>query len=115
MPTKGNNSNKIKNKKVGIIILGMNNKDLVKDCLNSVKKYTTNKNYKTIFVDNGSIDGTIEIIKKDFKWVDLIENGKNLGFNGANNKGTIYAIEKYNVDYVFLLNNDTIITHKNWM
>jgi len=106
---------KDKEKKVAIIILGMNNKSLVKNCLESLKKYTTNKNYKTIFSDNGSTDGTIEMIKKDFKWVDLIENGKNLGFNGANNIGVKYAIEKYNSDYFFLLNNDTIILHKNWL
>jgi len=106
---------KLKKKKVSVIILGMNNKELVKNCLNSIKKYTKNKNYKFIFSDNGSADGTIEMIKKDFKWVDLIENKKNLGFNGANNIGAQYAIKKYNPDYIFLLNNDTIIIHKNWL
>jgi len=101
--------------KVSIILIGMNNKKLVNDCLNSLKEKTSYKNYNVIFADNGSTDGTIEMIKERFKEVDLIENGKNLGFAGGNNVGIKYALKKYDSDYYLLLNNDTIIIQKDWL
>jgi len=100
---------------VAIILLNFNNKKLVKNCLVSLRKNTSYKNYKVIISDNGSIDGSNEMIKEKFKWVDLVENGKNLGFAGGNNVGIKYALKKYKSDYYLLLNNDTLIIRKNWL
>lgn len=60
---------------------------------------------KVIAIDNASKDGTPEYIRKHFPEVDLIENGKNLGFGQANNIGIKKAYES-GADYVFLLNQD---------
>jgi len=97
-----------------IIILNLNGKEFTKNCLNSIKKNTYYKNYKVIVVDNNSSDGSQNLIKSKFKWIDLIENENNRGFSGGNNDGIKYALKKYNPDYFYLLNNDTIVT-KNWL
>lgn len=39
----------------------------------------------------------------------LIQTGKNLGFAGGNNVGLRYALKQNDMDYVWLLNNDTVI------
>ncbi len=88
---------------------------LLKECLNSLKKETDYKNYKVVVSDNGSTNGVQDLIRKEFKWVHLIENNKNLGFGGGNNIAIKYSLKKYNPDYVFLLNDDMKITRKDWL
>jgi GT2 family glycosyltransferase len=94
---------------VSIIIVSYNGGDFLLNCLNSVLK-TDYPNYEIIVVDNGSTDGSIEIIKQKFKKIKIIENGKNLGFSIGNNIG----IRSSCGDYIVLLNQDTIVT-KNWL
>lgn len=60
---------------------------------------------KIIAVDNGSSDGTLDILREKFPDVTVIEMKKNLGFGGANNIGMKIA-QKAGADYVFLLNQD---------
>ncbi|GAB4318104.1 MAG: hypothetical protein Kow0019_19520 [Methanobacteriaceae archaeon] len=55
-----------------------------------------------IVIDNGSVDGSVEFIKKNYPHFILIENRKNLGFASAVNQG----INVSNGDYLFILNND---------
>ncbi|MFQ6119730.1 MAG: glycosyltransferase, partial [Methanosarcinales archaeon] len=62
---------------VSIIVLSHNRWNEIKECLESLKK-TKYPNFEVIVVDNHSIDGTLEKIKKHFKWVKVIENDKNL-------------------------------------
>ncbi len=104
-----------KQPKVAIIIVSWNKKEIINDCLKSLAKFTDYKNCKVIVSDNGSTDGGVELIKKKYKWVDLLENGKNLGFGLGNNVALDYSIKKYNPDYFLLLNNDTIIIKKDWL
>jgi hypothetical protein len=100
--------------KVCIIILNWNSREFLKNCLNSIKKNVSFKNYKIIVVDNGSKDGSQKIIKLKFKEVILIKNKENRGFSGANNQGIKYALKKYNPEYIYLLNNDTLV-QKGWL
>ncbi len=101
--------------KVAIIILNWNGKHLLKDCLTSLRRYTEYSNYNTIIVDNGSADGSVEFLRREFPWVDVLALDRNYGFAGGNNRGIIYALKKYNPDYVLLLNNDVIIFQKDWL
>jgi len=55
-----------------------------------------------VVVDNGSSDGTAELLRGEFPEVELLELGGNLGFGPALNR----AIEKHPADPVILLNND---------
>ncbi|MDP3992360.1 MAG: glycosyltransferase family 2 protein [Nanoarchaeota archaeon] len=100
---------------VAIIIVTLNSGKFIKNCLNSIREKTGYKNYKVVVSDNGSTDGTIELVKNKYKWVDLIENGKNLYFAGGNNIAMKYALKKYNPDYFFWLNDDIKIIQKDWL
>jgi hypothetical protein len=105
----------MKTPQVCIIIPNWNGKSLLRNCLESIKTNTAYPRYETIVVDNGSKDGSVEIIKKEFPSVRLICNKENLGFPKACNQGIKHALKKYNSDYVFLLNNDTRITQQDWL
>ena len=65
---------------VSIIIVNYNTKELIKNCINSIYKYTQDIQYEIIVSDNGSTDGSIEMLKSEFPNVILIENNANLGF-----------------------------------
>ncbi|MDD3043219.1 MAG: glycosyltransferase family 2 protein [Methanosarcinaceae archaeon] len=90
-----------------MIILNFNGKEDTLECLESLKKlnYT---NYKIILVDNGSTDGSVEILKNTYPAMEIIENGENLGFSEGNNVGIRKSIEN-KTDYLLLLNNDTVV------
>lgn len=98
----------MKNPLVSIILLNLNGRLVLKDCLDSLGKIKYPR-WELILVDNGSTDGS-ETLPQDYKSLagryKLIKNKTNLGFAVANNQG--YKLSKG--DYVLLLNNDTKVT-----
>lgn len=97
-------------KKVSIIVLNWNGKELTRDCLKSIIEHTEYPDYEIIVVDNGSTDGSIAMLEEEFPDVKLIKNDTNLGFGRGNNQGMGIA----RGEYFFLLNNDTLIT-RGWL
>jgi GT2 family glycosyltransferase len=93
--------------RVTIIILNWNGKEDTLDCLHSLRR-SSYSNFTTIVVDNGSTDGSVPAIRKAFPDLVVIENRDNSGFTGGNNIGIRHALEN-GAEYVWLLNNDTII------
>ena len=92
---------------VYIIILNWNGlKDTI-ECLDSVIKLNY-PNFRLVVVDNGSTDGSTDIISRNYPKVIVLENEENLGYAKGNNVGIRYALEN-NADYVWLLNNDTVV------
>jgi len=91
--------------KLSIIILSYNTKKLLKDCLDSIAKLRKEITLEVIVPDNGSKDGSSEMVKKDFPWVKLVENNANLGFAKGNNSARKYC----NGEYILFLNSDTIV------
>jgi GT2 family glycosyltransferase len=61
----------------------------------------------TICVDNGSTDGSDELVEERFPGVELLRTGENLGFSGGNNVGLRRALEQ-GAEWVLLLNNDAV-------
>jgi len=90
---------------LSIIILNYNVKDLLLNCLESVFKDPSSKNWQVIVVDNASSDGSVEAVKKEFPGVELITSKENLGFSAGNNS----AISKVKAPTVLFLNPDTEI------
>lgn len=91
---------------ISIIIVNWNTKDLLVNCVNSILSSKPKAAIEIVIVDNGSTDGSIEEmykLKKSGKIQKIIENGKNLGFSKANNKG----IRSSKGEYILLLNSDT--------
>ena len=90
---------------LSIIIVTLNNKKILEECIESIKRNTTSTSYEIIVVDNNSNDGTRSAIRSKYPDVILVGNKKNLGFSGANNMGLKIAKGRYSV----LLNDDTYI------
>jgi GT2 family glycosyltransferase len=86
---------------VSVIIVNWNGKNLLFPCLQSLRRQTF-KDFEIIVVDNGSTDGSIELIQHHFPEVQVIALNANLGFSTANNIGIRHARGKY----IALLNND---------
>jgi GT2 family glycosyltransferase len=91
--------------KLSIVIICWNDKDLIDDCLRSIVDTVHETAYEVIVSDNGSTDGSVEMINDAYPQVRVIENGANLGFARANNVG----IREARGRYVLILNPDTII------
>ncbi len=64
--------------------------------------------YEIVVVDNGSHDDSVAKIRSAHPHMPVVETGHNLGFAGGNNAGIRYALS-HHADYVWLLNNDTIV------
>lgn len=90
-----------------IIVLTWNNFEDTAECLHSLRELNYSR-YNVVLVDNGSTDGSIERLHYIFPEVKIIKNGENLGYAGGNNIGIEYALSK-DVDYIILLNNDTVV------
>jgi GT2 family glycosyltransferase len=91
---------------VSIVILNWNGKKDLGKCIKSIWANTSYKDFEVIVSDNGSTDGSVEILeslKKKGRVHKIVLNGKNLGFGGGNNQG----IEVAEGEFLILLNNDT--------
>ena len=102
--------------KTTVIIPNYNGIKYLEDCLNFLKRSRSydlsNKGnelldkrheFDTIVVDNGSSDGSLELLRTEFSWVKVIAFDENKGFCKAVNAG----IKEADTPYVILLNNDT--------
>ncbi len=101
--------------KVAIITLNYNGKKDTLELLESLKKFQISNfkfQIKTIVVDNGSSDGSVLAIRKQFPKVDILQTGKNLGFAGGYNRGIEYA-RIWEADYFLIINNDCLIKDDN--
>ena len=87
-------------KKVSIVIVNYNGKDILRHILKSISGLNYD-NYETIVLDNASTDGSQDFVKSNFKKIKLIENRENLGYSGINS-----AIRHCKGDYILFLNND---------
>ncbi|MGE5392818.1 MAG: glycosyltransferase family 2 protein [Candidatus Saccharibacteria bacterium] len=88
---------------LSVIILNYNTKDLTRKCLRSVFGSRTQFRVEAIVSDNGSKDGSQEMIRSEFPQAGLVENNANLGFSKGNNA----AIRQAKGNFVLLLNSDT--------
>ncbi|MCK5509948.1 glycosyltransferase [Candidatus Parcubacteria bacterium] len=101
------------NHKVAIIIVNLNGFNFLKNCLNAVFNQTY-KIFDVYFVDNGSHDKSVDFVRQSFSKTKIIELDYNTGFAKGNNIGIKEALKDENVEYIALLNNDTIV-EKDWL
>ena len=90
-----------------VVILNWNGRDDTLACLESVARIDY-PNFRVIVADNGSSDGSVDAIRRAYPDVHLIENHANLGFAAGNNSAIAHALES-GAEFVFLLNNDTVV------
>lgn len=94
--------------KVAVIVLNWKGLADTCECLHALQTVTY-PNYRIIVVDNGSGGDDVRVLQERFgDSVHIIENDRNYGFGGGCNIGMTYAFD-WGVDYVLLLNNDTVV------
>ncbi|HVO43097.1 MAG TPA: glycosyltransferase family 2 protein, partial [Aggregatilineales bacterium] len=96
---------------IGIIIVNWNTRDLLRDCLRSLRDGHMSVSRRVIVVDNASSDGSAGMVRAEYPAVEVIENPVNGGFSQANNLGikALGPLNDLSVRYVLLLNPDTVV------
>lgn len=96
------------NKQLDISIITINYNGLIDTCqlIESLQQHSQKCTYECVVVDNGSKQNEAVILQNKYPHVRVIRSEVNLGFSGGNNLGIKVAKGKF----IFLLNNDTLIT-----
>lgn len=89
---------------VSIGLVTLNGKKYLKNCLNSILKQDY-PNVEILVVDNGSTDGTVDFLHKEFGQIKLETLNGNIGFAGGHNK----AIRETTGKYYVAINQDTVL------
>jgi N-acetylglucosaminyl-diphospho-decaprenol L-rhamnosyltransferase len=89
---------------ITVSIASYNTCELLRACLTSVvaRHEEGEANLQIIVVDNGSSDGSIQMVRDQFSTVELVCSSENLGYGRANNK----AFEQARGRYFVALNSD---------
>ncbi len=96
------------NLSVAVIIVNYNGYELTRDCLRSFAGAISDR-YVLIVVDNASRDNSYQKLSVEFPEAHHVQSKINLGFTGGNNLG-LEAAYALGVQYVFFLNNDTLVS-----
>ncbi|HEX2924245.1 MAG TPA: glycosyltransferase family 2 protein [Chloroflexota bacterium] len=90
--------------RISAVVVNWNTRDLLRRCLLSLYASAgVDNSLEVLVVDNGSTDGSPELVRSEFPQAILIANKDNLGFARANNQ----AMSKASGDYLLLANTDT--------
>lgn len=90
---------------VAVIIVNWNTRELLQQALATLYEKTPNVSLEVVVVDNGSSDGSVDLVRDQFPDVAIVPLPENLGFAKANNIGFAHS----SAPYVLLLNSDTIV------
>lgn len=90
---------------LSVIIVNWNTCALLAECIAAVERETASIPHDIWVVDNGSSDGSVAMVRRDFPHVRLIESSVNLGFARANN----LAMQRSAGRYLLLLNTDALV------
>lgn len=89
--------------RASVIVVSYNSRYYLEPCIDSILPQLGAQD-ELIVVDNGSADGSGDLVRSRYPQVRLIE-GENLGYAGGNNRGAAQAAGKYLV----FLNPDTVL------
>lgn len=94
---------------VSVIVVNFNRVNLLRACLQSLLQQDA-PNVELLVLDNGSLDGSADMVAAEFPGVKLIRSPANLGFCAANNA----AIAIARAPFIALLNNDAV-AESQWL
>jgi GT2 family glycosyltransferase len=92
-----------------VVLVCWNNKKYLEPCLRSLLETGMSHQVEVVVVDNGSTDGSQEMLAEKFPQVKIVQNDHNVGLGKASNQG----IECTTAPYILLLNNDTIVNGRS--
>ena len=92
---------------ISFVIITMNRQDDLALCLKSLQRLTY-PGIEILVVDNGSSDGTVAMMARDFSQVKLIQAGRNLGVAGGRNRG----IKEARGSFIAFLDDDATLENK---
>jgi GT2 family glycosyltransferase len=87
---------------LSIIIVNWNTRELLAQCIQSIQDHVGEIKTQILVVDNASMDGSPDMVRREFPQVELINNSQNVGFASANNQ----AIRRSRGQFILLLNSD---------
>jgi GT2 family glycosyltransferase len=88
-----------------VIVVSFNTKELLRECLELVRREASGLRIEALVVDNHSSDGSADMVEKQFPEFRIIRSAVNLGFGAANN----LAIQSARGRYLILLNSDAFL------
>jgi len=97
-------------KQVSIVILNWNGQKYLEEFLPALVKYSTHPGAEIVVADNGSVDDSLDFLKRDYPGIRIIELEKNYGFSGGYNR----AFEQLDSKYMLLLNSDIEVS-EHWL
>jgi len=90
---------------LSICIVNWNTAALLKECLQSIYQHPPSMPFEVIVVDNGSRDGSVAMVQREFPQARVLAQTENLGFARANNLAFAHAKGAF----LLLLNSDTVV------
>ncbi len=91
-------------RRVSLVIVNYNTAADLRACLSSARECLPGA--EAVVVDNGSSDGSVEMVREEFPWARLLENPGNPGYASACNRGLQISTRPY----AFILNSDVVFT-----
>lgn len=88
---------------VAVVIVNYNTRDYLRSCLQTVLRERPDE---VIVADNGSNDGSAEMVRAEFPQVTVLSDGHNRGYGAAAN----YTVAACTAETILLLNSDTQLT-----
>lgn len=92
------------NLRLSVIVLNYNGRAWLEPCLEALSRQIDAPPFEVVLADNGSEDGSVELVTDRFPAVRIVKHGRNLGFSAGNNAAARAA---RGLLLVFL-NNDTV-------
>jgi N-acetylglucosaminyl-diphospho-decaprenol L-rhamnosyltransferase len=92
----------VSDRRVAAVIVNYNTRDYLLECVRSLRADGMDR---VVVVDNDSVDGSVDALRRSDPDAEVIATGANLGFGVAANRGVARAV----ADYVLILNPDTVV------
>ena len=89
---------------VSVVIPTLDTRDDLRRCLRSVHRQAQDVRMETVVVDNGSADGSTEMVRREFPWACAIRLEENVGYSRAVNRGLAVSTG----DVIIVLNADAL-------
>jgi GT2 family glycosyltransferase len=94
---------------LSIALVNWNNQGYLEQCLESIEAAQLSLSYDVIVADNGSTDGSQQMLAGRFPYVKIVQNERNVGVARGNNQ----CIRNSSGRHIYVLNNDTVINRES--